>query len=332
MVTSALPALAKPPAPEVVEKYAVTAWNAILHFIIGSEDAPQPSDKVVELLVATRLLAPGQSPAAVEDGDPAARDNDEDDGLLVDQTAGGAEEAPALSFQEIMDAGGGAVHITRAGYRFLLRDTGSQLWTFMSEYLRSAPSRGLHTGDILALLLQLGFCKPGEGVALEALADKPTQFALLDDFAAFGLIFIPEDQVAADPLPADSNIKRELGTFKRRAPPPTREDADIRRFFPTSLAIRLTMTEVSPDAAPTSLTASVLRAAAGSKAFGLNLPTEGGSEPSTLLGDSSLAASAAAVAGHLDASGSPASPPPGHLYVIVEKNFKVSPYRSFTCL
>lgn len=56
-----LPPLANPPLPAVVEAYAAHRWNCVLHFLVGTADAPVPEPKVIELLVSTHLLAPGAS-------------------------------------------------------------------------------------------------------------------------------------------------------------------------------------------------------------------------------------------------------------------------------
>lgn len=113
-----------------------------------------------------------------------------------------------------MALGGGSVHITRGGYEFLLKDTSLQLWTFVDEYLRTAPARGVPTTEILAFLFEIGFCKPRVGYALSALSD--TQRALLDDFASFGLVYVPEEQDVSPPdeLPAGD---RERGLAKLAA-------------------------------------------------------------------------------------------------------------------
>jgi hypothetical protein len=103
-----------------------------------------------------------------------------------------------------MARGGGAVSVTRAGYEFLLRDTAVQLWTFMGAYLSSAEARGMRPIDVLAFLLQLGFCSAGAGYALSGLSDK--QRDLIEDFESFGLVYLPEDQEALPPAEAEAEV------------------------------------------------------------------------------------------------------------------------------
>ena len=80
--------------------------------------------------------------------------------------------------------------ITKAGYEFLLKDTSVQLWTFLSEYIRTAEVRSMRTVDILVFLFELSFCRAGEGCSVSALTD--TQRRLLEDFASFGLVYVPD--------------------------------------------------------------------------------------------------------------------------------------------
>ena len=61
MQTSTLPPLRRPPTAAAIESYAALRWNAVLHFLVGTSDAPVPDPKVIELLVSTHLLAPGGS-------------------------------------------------------------------------------------------------------------------------------------------------------------------------------------------------------------------------------------------------------------------------------
>jgi len=47
------------PSARTIEKYASIRWNEILHFLVGTYNAPTPDAKVVELLVSTGLLGLG---------------------------------------------------------------------------------------------------------------------------------------------------------------------------------------------------------------------------------------------------------------------------------
>ena len=91
-----------------------------------------------------------------------------------------------------------------------------QLWTFIDEYLRTAPARGMATTEILAFLFEIGFCKPRQGYAISALND--TQRSLLDDFASFGLVYVPEQQDVLMPeeLPAEDKQRGLAAAAERR--------------------------------------------------------------------------------------------------------------------
>ena len=244
-----------PLSADDVERGTAERWNAILHYLLGTEDAPPPEPKVTELLVSTGLLAPGLDAAAAVAGDFAgvvmsgnaltagATDDEEDDDESVSAlrgsgARGGAAGAAAavkvdgrpMTFAEIFEAGGGDTHITRAGYDFLLKDTAVQLWTFLHAYIGSAARRGMRATDILSLLFQLGFCRLGESYAIGALS--PTQVALLEDFAAFGLVLIQGTSAAGK----GGGVKRA-----RASPTPL-------RFYPSSLAILLTQSDVGGTA------------------------------------------------------------------------------------
>ena len=222
----ALKPLAKPLSAHDVEHLALGRWNAVLHYLLGTADAPLPEPKVAELLVSTGLLEPGVDPEAGAAGAAAMGRALAGDALRV---GGGAHKAESstntprrpLTFAQIYEIGGGETHITRAGYDFLLKDTGVQLWTFLHEYIRTAPARNMRATDILSGLFQLGFCRLGEGYAIKALT--PSQKALFEDFAAFGLVVIP-------PKVGGGGGDRFLSP---------------ERFFPSSLAILLSQPDES---------------------------------------------------------------------------------------
>jgi transcription initiation factor TFIIH subunit 4 len=275
--TLQLPPLREQPGSEEIETMAAMCWNSILHYLVGSDDAPEPSAKVVELLVSTNLLGVGA-------------------GTEMDLVGGEVKPAAHLSYTDILAAGDNQVHITRAGYEFLMKDTSIQLWTFMNEYLRTAARRGMDTADILAFLFQLGFCRLGEGYATGAL--KPTQQRLLKDFAAFGLVHQPEIQL----LIKTPQLKRELIEEKASG-----RKKERRRFFPTSLAIVLTQPDTTSESLQRALATSAALHTASSVAD-VAIP------PGVPDG---LATNARA-----------ASRNSGKLYIIAEKNFKVYAYTS----
>ena len=224
----ALKPLSKPLSVPDVEHLALGRWNAVLHYLLGTADAPLPEPKVAELLVSTGLLEPGPDPEAglagaaamgrALAGDALAGGGGGGGGGGAGSSGGGDDDKGRdkrpLTFAEIYEVGGGETHITREGYDFLLKDTGVQLWTFLHEYIRTANARGMRATDILAGLFQLGFCRLGEGYAINALTRS--QLALFEDFAAFGLVVIPP-----------------IGATSRRPD----------RFYPSSLAILLSQPE-----------------------------------------------------------------------------------------
>ena len=288
-VTHSLPPLRKTPSVDEIEASAAETWNSILHYLVGSADAPLPKEHVVELLVSTGLLAVGAvGEAELLDG---AGGIEELNGAAAG-AAGGAGSAP-LSFAAIMAAGGGAVHITRAGYEFLMKDTAYQLWTFMSAYLATAAARGMRVVDILGFLFQLGFCRLGDGYGIAALSD--VQRGLIKDLMALGLIYVPAGQQA-------KLSPEERAAMAAGAPQP-----DRRRFFPTSLAIVLTQPGTTADSIHRVLAASKASRAASSAGGG----AQGGVRGAPGAGD------AASVA--LE---------DGKLYVVVERNYRLYAYTS----
>lgn len=238
--SAALPPLAaEPPSIQDIERQAAGRWHSVLHYLLGTADAAAPNPKVTELLVSTGLLAPGADPDLGADGVGAKGRAMVGDALGAARVGGTGANASAflagdegeasvpkrrrpLTYAEIYEAGDGETHMTRAGYEFLLKETGVQLWTFLHAYIRTAGSRGIQATDILAGLFQLGFCRMGEGYALSALSRS--QLALFEDFAAFGLVVIPH-----------ASSRAAASSTKESSSQPARPD----RFYPSSLAISL---------------------------------------------------------------------------------------------
>jgi Transcription factor Tfb2/Transcription factor Tfb2 (p52) C-terminal domain len=92
--TRELPPLRASPSQFEIESFAASRWNALLHFLVGSPDAPVPDPKGIELLVATRLLAPGKAAEGTSTSSLlGAGDDLDEDGL---GGSGSAESAAEL--------------------------------------------------------------------------------------------------------------------------------------------------------------------------------------------------------------------------------------------
>ncbi|RYG53287.1 hypothetical protein EON66_08760, partial [archaeon] len=224
--TAALPPLSNPPDMKAIELYALDMWNIILYFLLGyvtrSESMLVVSSQVRELLIATRLLAPGRE--ATEEEEEEMEEAGSSAAYAGASSGAGAPRVRAGGL-DVRAVSTGPLHITRAGYSFLLKDTSVQLWTFMNEYLASPPAAGIRPTDILTFLLELGFCRVGEGFAVTSLT--PTRRMLLADFATFGLLAVCRDDGT---LLLPSDIERQVSGASV---------ATDLRFFPTSLGLIL---------------------------------------------------------------------------------------------
>ncbi len=349
-VTRSLPPLVREPHMAEIERYAVARWNAILHFMVNSEGAPVPAPKVLELLVSTGLLAPGEG----EDGDGNDLDSSNDPDwrpkgkgasssieeatALPSSAAAAAKARSRMRFEEVLRDANGVVHMTKGGYEFLLKDTSVQLWTFMHQYLSTAVERDMRAADILAFLFELGFCKLGQGYAIAALTD--TQKRVLEEFASFGLVYIPDDQRVHSRGNSDSSsssssmvdvssdgwgtttasISSSSGNASGSSST-VAATTDTKRFYPTSLAIILTQSETSAIAVADTFQLDKVgglhsESVAESDAAEKEKQTQGQGQ-----GQGSGAAAGPAPAPTAVQGGSDI-----HLQMIVEKNFKIYAY------
>ena len=107
-----------------LDAYATERWEMVLHYMVGSKQQSNPKEKVGADTIATLVTG----------------------GLvtLPDQSTG---EAPL---------------ITADGFQFLLLDTSSQVWYFMTKYLELVESKGLSLVECLKFLFQLSFCTLGQ--------------------------------------------------------------------------------------------------------------------------------------------------------------------------
>ena len=204
---------------------------------VGSKRSKAPPSAVRQLLLGTGLMAEG--------------------GGLELEIEGQDDDTEAMVMEQKVKEGGGRtpVHITRKGYEFALKNFKeqvnggiaeprkvlggtshpplfflpcacvhpSQLWIFVSEYLRTCRSRGMSTAAVFNCLFRLGFCEVGEGIQVVSVPKE--QWQMLMDFKAFGLLVLrrcPKLSEEPEGGPEDDS------------------GADNLFFFPTSLSISLT--------------------------------------------------------------------------------------------
>ena len=183
----------------MAEEHARSTWEAMLAYLVGADAVEAPRPQVITVLVTTGLLAPGQ-PDTTSQGygrlistkGPAGAASD-----AAEAAAAPSEHRDSLAaarlgtLQEIMKSR--TVHMTQKGYSFLLSDLQVQLWTFVAEYVRSATqaSAAVTSAAVLAFLFQMGFCTAGSVYSTHSL--DGTQRVILQDLAAFGLVFVTGD-------------------------------------------------------------------------------------------------------------------------------------------
>ena len=141
------------PTPTDLEKYAADRWDSVLHFMVGSSQHASSSGtrlsaSVLNLLESSGLMAKPSS------------DSPQPDGKL---------------------------HITQAGFRFLLQDMNTQIWSFLLQYVEIADRLGMDMIEMLQFFFMLGCLELGMPYSSRELT--PTQQALLGDLADFGLVW-----------------------------------------------------------------------------------------------------------------------------------------------
>lgn len=138
--------------PQDLEHYARSRWNAVLHFMVGSTAVAEPPASVVDILLRTKLMQPSNNQS-----------------------------------QKTTSASA-ALHITNAGYEFMLKGIHEQMWVFMLEYIKTLDlAHQLGAEDSLTFLFQLSYCEPNTYYAISDLSKA--QQLLLNDFLDFGLLY-----------------------------------------------------------------------------------------------------------------------------------------------
>lgn len=114
-----------------LDDYATKKWEAILHFMVGTELNELPSMGVLTLLQRSGLMA--------IEGDIYRR---------------------RLS----------SVRITTLGFQFLLQDVNAQIWTLLLEYLKMSEALQMDAVDVLNFIFMLGLLELGKDYSLDALS------------------------------------------------------------------------------------------------------------------------------------------------------------------
>lgn len=149
-----LPPAVQPRSAEDLERYTHGVWDAVLHFLVGSDAMAEPPAAVVDFLLRTGLMQP----------DPDDRSRDPNLAALV---------------------------ITEKGYDFMLQDQHRQVWLFVEQYLQMVSGKGeKFMREALLLLICLSLARVGESYPIGALP-KPSR-KILRGLAHFGLVFLQE--------------------------------------------------------------------------------------------------------------------------------------------
>jgi transcription initiation factor TFIIH subunit 4 len=77
--------------------------------------------------------------------------------------------------------------ITNKGFKYLLKDTYTQIWTLLLSYIENSGGRNIDKKEILSFLFQLSFLTFGQGYPTSSLS--PAQLQVLQDLREFGIIY-----------------------------------------------------------------------------------------------------------------------------------------------
>eukprot|EP01132_Coremiostelium_polycephalum_P007571 gene7571-9307_t len=116
--------------------------------------------------------------------------------FLSSDDDGGSSPSPLISelllSSNLTKQNGENLSITSEGFKFLLKDVYTQIWTLLIVYLNTIHSRGNKTRkDLLSFLFKLSFLTLGKGYLVSELSEL--QKSLLLELKQFGLIFMKSD-------------------------------------------------------------------------------------------------------------------------------------------
>jgi transcription initiation factor TFIIH subunit 4 len=143
---------------EDLERYTQSQWDAVLHYLVGTGNHPDPHPAVSHFLLQTNLMQP----------DPEYKGKNIDEAPLV---------------------------ITQKGYDFMLQDNAQQVWHFIVQYmasmeenLSSDPTKAQALKrEALLVLICLSFARFGECYSGAALSKEGR--TIIKDLSLFGLLY-----------------------------------------------------------------------------------------------------------------------------------------------
>jgi transcription initiation factor TFIIH subunit 4 len=115
-----------------LDNYSKTKWEAILHFLVGSEGFEPPREPVLYLLQKSGLM----------------------------QASSGTTTTNAAHLS-----------ISARGFQFLLEDVNTQLWDLLLQYLAVAEPRGMDLVEVMSFLFMLGSLELGKDYSTEELSE-----------------------------------------------------------------------------------------------------------------------------------------------------------------
>ena len=191
----------------VLDEHARTAWEQVLHFLVGTPAA---------------IAAPAY--------DVVGADADADD---RDAPSSHRRPAPTLSppSDEIVEAllrlgvsepvGTDGMRITDRGFSYLLMDTTAQIWTLLEDYMNSRGDDVVERHEMLDLLFRFGFAVVGRRYAVADASLSDRQRRMLAFLTEVGLVYLGDAEVdarAAEQRRREEQATETEGFFLRKRP------------------------------------------------------------------------------------------------------------------
>ncbi|KAK4536152.1 hypothetical protein CDCA_CDCA07G2177 [Cyanidium caldarium] len=190
-----------------LDEHARTAWEQVLHFLVGTPAA---------------VAAPAYDVVGAEaDGD----------GRGAPSSHRRPAPTPSPPSDEIVEAllrlgvsepvGTDGMRITDRGFSYLLMDTTAQIWTLLEDYMNSRGGDVVERHEMLDLLFRFGFAVVGRRYAVTDASLSDRQRRMLAFLAEVGLVYLGDAEVdarAAEQRRREEQATETEGFFLRKRP------------------------------------------------------------------------------------------------------------------